>query len=201
VWVVFALVFYFIIKFNGHLIHGITGFDRLQEVAGRYAPQVQLIPGDFERSLGLYLENLSFEFITGYVLEYALSVDNIFVIIVIFTSFNVREKYYKKGAVLGHPGRHRDAVHVHLPRRRPHPAGRVGAVPVRRLPDLHGHPHVLSRDGDDAIEPDKHPVVRFAARRFAVFPRYVGSHFFVKNTARRCSRPCSWCCSSSSSPT
>jgi tellurite resistance protein TerC len=180
VWVVFALVFYFIIKFNGHLIHGITGFDRLQDVAGRYAPQLQLIPGDFERSLALYLENLSFEFITGYVLEYALSVDNIFVIILIFTSFNVREKYYKKVLFWGIMG----AIVMRftfiflggaLIQRAEWVLYLFGAFLI-----FTGIRMFLSRDGDEAIEPDKHPVVRFAARRFAVFPRYVGSHFFIK---------------------
>ena len=38
----------------------------------------------------------------------------------------------------------------------------------------------LSQRGDNTIEQEKHPVVRFAARHFSVFPRYVGSHFFVK---------------------
>ncbi len=180
VWVVFALIFYFIVKFNGHLIHGITDFGRLREVASRYAPHLQLVPGDFAQSLRIYLDNASLEFITGYLVEYALSVDNIFVIIMIFSSFNVREKYYKKVLFWGIMG----AIVMRftfiflggaLIQRAEWVLYLFGAFLI-----FTGIRMFLSRDGDDAIEPDKHPVVRFAARRFAVFPRYVGSHFFVK---------------------
>ncbi len=96
VWVMFALGFYFIIKFKGDLIHGVANYAELEIIARKYAGNLTLIPGNFPESLRIYLDNMSLEFITGYVVEYALSVDNIFVIIVIFTSFKVREIYYKK---------------------------------------------------------------------------------------------------------
>ncbi|MES2731407.1 MAG: TerC family protein, partial [Bacteroidota bacterium] len=96
VWVGLALGFYFLIATHGDLIHGVDTYADLQKIQQDYAPQVKLYPGNFEQSLQSYRDNMSLEFITGWLLEYALSVDNIFVIILIFTSFGVREKYYKK---------------------------------------------------------------------------------------------------------
>src|SRR6202000_1472182 len=51
---------------------------------------------DLVSSLALYRHNLSLEFITGYIVEYALSVDNIFVMVLIFTAFSVHPKHYHK---------------------------------------------------------------------------------------------------------
>jgi tellurite resistance protein TerC len=44
----------------------------------------------------LYDKNLSLEYLTGYLIEYSLSVDNIFVIIMIFLSFGIHKKYYHR---------------------------------------------------------------------------------------------------------
>ena len=52
-------------------------------------------------SLHLYRKNLGLEFITGYVVEYALSVDNIFVMVLIFTAFAVDPKHYHKVLLWG----------------------------------------------------------------------------------------------------
>jgi len=95
-WIFLALVFYVIINTHGDLVHGMNNFADLSAVKDKYAPHLKLIPGDYEGSLEIYRKNMSLEFITGYLLEYALSVDNIFVIILIFSSFGVRPIYYKK---------------------------------------------------------------------------------------------------------
>src|SRR5690606_17219747 len=59
------------------------------------------IPDDFAASLAVYNNNLALEYITGYVVEYALSVDNIFVMVLVFSSFGVPAKYYHKVLVWG----------------------------------------------------------------------------------------------------
>jgi tellurite resistance protein TerC len=43
----------------------------------------------------------------------------------------------------------------------------------------------LKRDEDDKIDTQNHKVVRFASRFFAVYPEYVGNHFFVKFDGKR----------------
>jgi len=44
---------------------------------------------------------LPFEFLSAYLMEWSLSIDNIFVFILIFNSFNVKEAYYSRVLLLG----------------------------------------------------------------------------------------------------
>src|SRR3569833_1987080 len=101
VWVSLALIFYWLILQYGHLLHHIDNFAALQEINVRHLHHLKLNPNDFQESLSLYRQNLSLEFITGYVVEYALSVDNIFVMVLIFTAFSVDAKYYHKVLIWG----------------------------------------------------------------------------------------------------
>jgi tellurite resistance protein TerC len=180
VWVLFALGFYVLLDLKGHLIHGIKDYQDLARVVDKYmAGEVQLVPGNLEASLEVYRHHLSLEFITGYLLEYSLSVDNIFVIIMIFTSFGVREKYYKKVLFWGILG----AIVMRF--------GFIflGSALIR---EFHWVMYVFGafliftgvrmffdKDDDEKIDPAKHPVVRLATRYFKLYPRYVHSHFMV----------------------
>lgn len=180
VWVVCSIIFYFIIRTHGDLIHGVKNFEDLRNIQEMYAEEVTLYSDDFQRSLQSYRNNMSLEYITGYLVEYALSVDNIFVIIMIFSSFGVREKHYKKVLFWGILGALvmrfififaagtlilRAAWILYL----------FGAFLVFTGINL-----FLKRNKDEKIEPQKHPIVKFASRHFAVTPRYVGDHFFVR---------------------
>ncbi|PLX07955.1 MAG: hypothetical protein C0598_12895 [Marinilabiliales bacterium] len=95
-WVSVALSFWVGIYFFGHLLHGIENMDHLKDVVQNYDHKINLVEGDFEKSLAIYRQNLGLEYITGYIIEYSLSVDNIFVILMIFISFGVDKKYYHK---------------------------------------------------------------------------------------------------------
>ena len=75
-----ALGFYFLLTSYGHLLHGIDSLEKLQNVIEKHHHPVKIIPGDLENSISLYNQNLGLEYITGYLVEYALSVDNSFVI-------------------------------------------------------------------------------------------------------------------------
>ncbi|MEO7530385.1 MAG: TerC/Alx family metal homeostasis membrane protein [Sediminibacterium sp.] len=44
---------------------------------------------------------LAFEFLSAYLMEWSLSIDNIFIFILIFTSFGVKEKHYPRVLLLG----------------------------------------------------------------------------------------------------
>lgn len=178
-WIALALVFYFIINTHGDLVHGVNNYAELDAIQNKYASHIQLIPGNFEQSLEIYRKNMSLEFITGYLLEYALSVDNIFVIILIFSSFGVRAKYYKKvlfwgvlGAIimrflfifLGSALMQRFEWIIYL----------FGLLLVYQ-----GGKIFFEGNSDEKIDPAKHPVVKFTSKYFPVFPRYVKEHFFV----------------------
>jgi tellurite resistance protein TerC len=46
-------------------------------------------------------ERLALEYLSGYLMEWSLSIDNIFVFILIFSSFSVKEKYYGRVLLIG----------------------------------------------------------------------------------------------------
>jgi len=86
VWITLALGFYALIFNYGHLLHHIDSFAALQQINNENFHHLQLNPGNLHESLNIYSKNLALEFISGYVVEYALSVDNIFVMVLIFTA-------------------------------------------------------------------------------------------------------------------
>lgn len=185
IWVSFALGFYFLLLNKGELLHGVDSFSRLEEVTKRHFHNITLIPGNFQESLQLYNQNLALEFITGYIIEYALSVDNIFVMVLIFSAFGVDEKYYHRVLVWGIIG----AILMRFT------FIFVGATLIAKFGWIlyvfgaflvyTGVMMFLKRDEDDKIDTQNHKVVRFASRFFAVYPDYVGNKFFVKFDGKR----------------
>ena len=86
-----SLGFYFLLITYGHMLHGIDSIEKLQTVINKHHHPITVIPNDLEHSIALYNQNLGLEYLTGYVVEYALSVDNIFVIVLVFTAFGDRK--------------------------------------------------------------------------------------------------------------
>ncbi|MDO3625671.1 TerC/Alx family metal homeostasis membrane protein [Mucilaginibacter sp. BT774] len=180
VWVSLALIFYVLIARYGDLLHHIDNFAALQNINIKNFHNLKLNPNDFQESLSLYRKNLSLEFITGYVVEYALSVDNIFVMVLIFTAFSVNPKYYHKVLLWGI----------------------IGAIVMRFLfifvgatliSQFHwilylfgaflvytGVMMFINRNQEDEIDPENHRVVKFASKYFAVHPKFEGGKFFIR---------------------
>jgi len=185
IWVSFALGFYFLLLTEGQLLHGIESFDKLEAVTKRHLHNITLIPDNFSASLHLYNQNLALEFLTGYIIEYALSVDNIFVMVLIFSAFGVEEKYYHRVLVWGIIG----AIIMRFT------FIFVGATLITKFGWIlylfgaflvyTGIMMFIKRDEDDKIDTQNHKVVRFASRFFSVYPEYVGNKFFVKRDGKR----------------
>ncbi len=183
VWVTFALGFYFLLYTNGHRIHGIENLQDLSRVITSYVAHpedVKVIADNFEKSLQSYKQHIALEFLTGYLLEYSLSVDNIFVIILVFTSFGVRQKYYKKVLLWGIIGAIvMRFIFIFL-----------GSAIIQQFGIIlyffagflvfSGGKMLITSDEDEDIDPEKHWMVKFTSKFFAVFPRYVGGNFFVR---------------------
>lgn len=119
------------------------------------------------------------EFLTGYLIEYALSVDNIFVFVLIFTYFGVPEKYQHRVLFWGIIGALvlRGVMIV------------AGSVLVTRFAwTLYIFGAFLVFTGlrmalqkDDAIyNPERDPVLRLARKLIPVTPDYHGDEFFVR---------------------
>jgi tellurite resistance protein TerC len=189
VWVAFALGFYVLILHYGNLLHHVDSFASLQEINIRHLHHLKLDPNDLAGGLNLYRHNLALEFITGYVVEYALSVDNIFVMVLIFTAFAVNPKYYHKVLLWGI----------------------IGAVVMRFLfifvgaaliAQFHwilylfgaflvytGVMMFINRNQDDEIDPENHKIVKLASKYFAVHPKFEGDKFFIKVNKKRLITP------------
>lgn len=185
IMVVFALSFYLLLILKGDYLHGIDSMARLQEVITAHKHPISVIPGNFEASLQLYRQNLGIEFLTGYVVEYALSVDNIFVIVLIFSAFSVPEKYYHRVLFWGILG----AIIMRFI------FIFVGAALITRFDWIlylfgaflvfTGVKMFFSKEEDDKIDPENHAVVKFASRFFKIHPKYEGKNFFHKIHGKR----------------
>ncbi|GAB3798504.1 TerC family protein [Spirosoma humi] len=180
IWVALSIAFYFFLQRFGYLVHGITDMARLEEVRNKYAEHVQLIPGNFAASLAKFQANMSLEYITGYLVEYSLSADNIFVFILIFNSFRVRPRYYKKILVWGILGAIvLRFIFIFL-----------GSALIQRFEWIMylfgaflvytGIQLFFQKDEEEQIEPSTHPVVRFASKYLNVYNRNVSDNFFIR---------------------
>jgi tellurite resistance protein TerC len=96
IWISLAIGFYFFIRHNGELIHGMKSISELQAIIDKFKHPVDISGLTFDQAKNVFNKSLSLQFITGYIIEYSLSLDNVFVILLIFLSFKVPEKYYKR---------------------------------------------------------------------------------------------------------
>ncbi len=189
VMVVFALSFYLLLILKGDYLHGIDSMARLEQVIKAHKHPISVIPDNFEASLQLYKQNLGIEFLTGYVVEYALSVDNIFVIVLIFSAFAVPEKYYHRVLFWGILG----AIIMRFI------FIFVGAALINQFDWIlyvfgaflvfTGIRMFFSKEEDDKIDPENHPVVKFASRFFKIHPKYEGKKFFHKIDGKKLVTP------------
>jgi len=100
VWVTVALMFGAVIFLRAEWVHGISNPDDLEAYYDKYYPGSEMMSynasSDYESNLNFFRKTLGMEYLTGYLMEKALSVDNIFVMILIFTSFGINRKYHHR---------------------------------------------------------------------------------------------------------
>ena len=179
-WVLLAVSFYFFLGQFGGMVHGITDVNGLIAVKELYAPHIDLGSGSFSEQLAIFQNNLSLEFITGYLVEYSLSADNVFVFILIFNSFGVQKRYYKKILVWGILG----AIILRLI------FIFLGAALLQKFDWIiyvfgaflvyTGVKILFTKQHDEEINPAEHPIVKFLSRFFNVYHRNVIGRFFVR---------------------
>ncbi len=137
--------------------------------------------------LHLYGKQPALEFVTGYLIEYSLSIDNIFVIVLIFSYFRIPEKYQHRvlfwgiigalvmrGAMIG-----------------------AGALLIERF---HWIIYVfgafliftgirMATHDEADIEPEANPILRLVRRIMPITHDYRGQEFFVKEPPTRGTPP------------
>ena len=189
IWVAFAFGFYFLLLAEGHNLHGITTYPQLKYFTEKNLNNIRLNPEDFAGSLLAYKQNIAIEFLTGYVVEYALSVDNIFVMVLIFSTYGVAEKYYHRVLFWGIVG----AVIMRFL------FIFVGATLISKFGWIlyvfgaflvyTGIMMYVKRNIDEKIDTENHAVVKFASKHFSVYPEFVGNKFFIRRNGSRMVTP------------
>ncbi len=96
VWVSLSMGFYVFLRFYGHMLHGIETPAELSDVVSKYAPELRFHLSDFEGMLGEYRTHMAMSYLAGYFIEQTLSIDNVFVILLILQGFSVPLKNYKE---------------------------------------------------------------------------------------------------------
>lgn len=186
IWVSFALVFFIGLRFFGNYLHGVHTQAELNAILKVYHEPAGSIPatGEFTARLTAYNHTISLDFITGYLIEYALSVDNIFVIVLIFTAFAVDPRNYHRvlfwgiiGAVLMR------GLFIFL-----------GTALIMRFSFIlyifgaflvyTGITLFINRNEEEEIDAASHPVVRIASRFFSVTPTFKGKKFFTRHDGK-----------------
>ncbi len=185
VWIGIAIGFYFVIKTHGDWLHGIESKKDIVELSLRYQHPLNLEGLSFQESLQMYRNNLGLEYLTGYLIEKALSIDNIFVIIMIFLAFGIDQKYYHQILFWGI----------------------LGAIVMRfvfifasaaliqqffwilyifgGLLVFTGLRMFVNRNREGKIDTENHPIVRFASRYFKVDASYKGKRFMIVKDGKR----------------
>ncbi len=141
-------------------------------------------------NLGIYLKfgtDHALEFLTGYVIEKALSVDNLFVFIVVFAAFKVPAELQQRVLLWGVLGALAlRAVFIVL-----------GAALLQRFHFISyvfgaflvftGIRLLLHRDNE--VDPQRNPVLRLFRRFVPTVPDYRGRHFIVVEQGKRYATP------------
>jgi len=183
VWVSLAVVFYFVLTSYGHLLHGIDTPERLQLISRMHNPDLHFSSNDFHSMLREYRLNMGINYLTGFFIEQTLSIDNVFVILILLQGFGVPLENYKKVLFWGI----------------------LGAIVLRFIFIFVGSALVLkfewillvfgaflvyqsirllvSKD-HGMKDPQTHPVVRFLSKRIRLIPYYIGGKFWTRENGK-----------------
>ena len=184
IWVGISLGFFFFLRFFGHLIHGNADTESILKLSAHYGRKLNLAGLNEEGMIQAYNRSLSVDYITGYIIELSLSVDNIFVMVLLFSAFKVPKKYYHKvlfwgimGAIIFR------CIFIF-----------TGAFLVNTFSWVFyifglfliytGIKMFFSREEDVPAEIDKHPIIRLASRYFNVWPTFRDGDFLIRENGK-----------------
>jgi len=184
VWIALALGFSVFLRLTGDFVHGIESVDELQQVLERYYPYLTPFDGNFEEGLQILRRSLAINFVSGYLIEESLSIDNLFVMMAILKAFSVAKSDYK---------------HVLF-------WGILGAIVMRFIFIFAGSALItrfewllylfgayllyagvkmyLNRNRETRIQAQDHPLVKFLSKRVRIYPDHANGRFFIRKDAK-----------------
>lgn len=183
VWVALSLGFYVFLRFYGHMLHGITTSEELMAVVNQYAPELRFKSSDFEGMLSEYRNNMSMAYLAGYFIEQTLSIDNVFVILMILQGFSVPLMNYKKVLFWGVLG----AIILRFI------FIFVGAALIQKFDWIlyvfgaflvfQGIKILVKKEGEEK-DPHDSAIVKFLSRYLNITKEYVGGRFAIKHNGK-----------------
>ena len=185
VWVTLSMLFFVFLRWQGDMVVNVHDKDQFVAQNELYEHQVEYNDAlSWDDNIKSYKKQLSLEYITGYLIELSLSIDNVFVMIMIFLSFGVEKQYY-----------HRVLFY-----------GILGAIVLRfvfifaagaLIQKFHwlllvfgafliysGIKMFIDRNKTESIDVEHHPVVKFLTKRNLSTPNFDGHNFFTKVDGR-----------------
>lgn len=181
VWVTLSLLFFLFLRLQGDMV--VDVHDKEQFVAQNELYDHQVTYDDalsWDENVKHYKQQLSLEYITGYLIELSLSIDNVFVMIMIFLSFGVEKQYYHRVLFYGILG----AILLRFIF-----IFAAGAL-IQRFHWLllifgafliySGIKMFIDRNKDESIDVEHHPVVKFLTKRKLSTSSFDGHNFFTK---------------------
>lgn len=178
VWVTLALLFYFFLANFGHLLHGIDSPEKLAEVVRKYSPELVFSTTGFEQMLAEYRHHMGINYLAGYFIEETLSIDNIFVMLILLEGFGVAHSNYKKVLFWGILG----AIILRFI------FIFVGSALVQKFEWIlivfgvfliYQSIHLIYAKDHGMRDPRHHPVVAFLSKHIRLIPEYVAGKFWI----------------------
>lgn len=178
IWVTLALLFYIVLANFGHLLHQIDTPEKLAEITRRYNPEFHFSTTGFENMLREYRRQMGINYVTGYIIEQTLSVDNVFVMLVILEGFGVALKNYKRVLFWGILG----AIILRFI------FIFAGSALVQKFDWIllvfgaflvYQSVHLLIAKDHGMKDPQTHPIVKFLSKRIRLLTNYVGGKFWT----------------------
>ncbi len=183
VWISIGMAFYFVILHFSHLLHGIETKEELLEIANKYNPYLKFRSSSFSEMLHEYRKSQAINYISGYFIEKTLSIDNIFVMLMILQSFSVPEKDYKKVLFWGILG----AIVMRF-------AFIFAGVALIRQFEwilyifgaflLYQGIKIMVKKDDDGNDPKDSPIIKFVSKHLRVHQDYTKDRFWFRDKGK-----------------
>lgn len=180
IWVTLSMLLAVIIRLHAEWIHGIGTMEELfAYAAGTPLEHMLDASKSFADNLTIYRKELASQYLAGYFLEESLSIDNIFVMIMIFISFGIDKRYYHRVLFWGILG----AIVLRFIF-----IFALGALveqfswvlAIFGIILIFSGIKMFKDDSDEPIDTERHPMVRFCTRYFRATPKMDGHNFFSK---------------------
>ncbi len=183
IWISVGMAFYFVMLYFSHLLHGIESKEELMEIANKYNPYLKLQSSEFSQMLHQYRKSQAINYISGYFIEKTLSIDNIFVMLMILQSFSVPEKDYKKVLFWGILG----AIIMRFA------FIFAGVALIRKFEWilyifgaflLYQGAKIIIKKDNDGKDPKDSPVFKFVSKHLRVHKEYTHDRFWFRDNGK-----------------